>query len=1317
MYRFWKRSTGAFGGGAPFLSADLLSTAVAAGVGELTVPAIGDADYNRLSLDNEGIWRPVLAEELRQKGQRRVENLVEFSEDFSQSAWVKGRCTATTDTITCNSTNVSGFTVRSNTVSSGGTNHIFAVEMKKGTNDFGLMVVWDNSANGCRAWFDLDTGVIGSVNAFGSGFTTANSAMQDMGDGWFRCYMMATNTAGTVVGQIYPSVPADLDFDGTDGDVGYLRKAQLEDSTGRTDTTTPSEYISTGVGTGSELVTNGDFTDNTDDWTASAGGILTVDTQRAKLTNDGTGSNVARMSQPMTTVIGGTYIAEVEGTIGTLTLTLAVSNNADLSSAITTDTSASSGKLTLTFVATATTTYVGASNSAVNANGHNFYDDFTFKQIDHGANVDGVAYYTTENGNTVSSNVVTEAQGAAIAITPPQYVELSGNSGSYVSTPDSAAVSITGDIDIVCTGVASNDFTSTQQFLASKSVSSGSQRSYFVSIEVNGTVTLGISTAGSSFDASVTTTTAPTLTDGANNTIRVTRVAATGSVEFIINGVSFETKVGTTGNIFDSTAPLLIGGISATGSFAGGVATVKIYNGIDGTLAAEFNAADGNWQTPKTVPSGYQSADLPGASGDYISTPDSADLDVLGDATWIVYATADDWTPAATMEFQSRWGVSVAASSWLFRLNTDGTLALIISDGSTGPAATSSAATGISDGVGSWIKATRAKVGGVTKFYLSSQANTVNPLTITNWAQLGTDQAVHADTDINASAKILEVGSQTSGTLNLFTGEISRSIFLSGINGTLVADFNANDYVSGTTLRSSETLELWTLNGNASILGQYTVNGDAYLETDNTDGSPELIVNGTFDTNVDGWTETGGVGSISWDAGALKITNGASETVADMDAPIATVVGQEYIFSVENPAASDGTIRIKVGTSLGGGQYADLNTIAVGDTSVVKILATSTALYVRLQTATATASATRLMDNVTVKPVAINYYAPLGYMAQGTAVELSGYSADLTNASWANTASVAQDEVGLTGQPNEAFTVTDASAIVADDIRHGTVTVSGTDTYYVMARVKYDAAPSVYPRIFIQMSNGGCAVNQALVLDPSDGSYVETATAGEIISVIRNGDFWEVLQAVTDNASGNLQVLVIIDPAYNSDGTVTEDVTAQGSTVFASCELYKTTWSYQPLLTTGGSTKTLSNDEGATLDLANFNDSAGSMEFVLTPEFDTAPTSGTGAVTPNATAFQFVYFTTSGARSITLRNGAVIDSVSNAWVLGDTITIKARWGGGTMRLSVDGTLADEGAYDGSFSPSGAITLFLGLTLGAEMKDLKIWSTDLSNDWL
>jgi hypothetical protein len=67
----------------------------------------------------------------------------------------------------------------------------------------------------------------------------------------------------------------------------------------------------------------------------------------------------------------------------------------------------------------------------------------------HGAMVDGVKYFSTLNGNTVSSNVVTEATGAAINSSNAKFGVLPGVAGSYFSTPSNANLLLTGDMTIV----------------------------------------------------------------------------------------------------------------------------------------------------------------------------------------------------------------------------------------------------------------------------------------------------------------------------------------------------------------------------------------------------------------------------------------------------------------------------------------------------------------------------------------------------------------------------------------------------------------------------------------------------------------------------------------------------------------------------------------------------------------------------------------------------------------------------------------------------------------------------------------------------
>lgn len=58
----------------------------------------------------------------------------------------------------------------------------------------------------------------------------------------------------------------------------------------------------------------------------------------------------------------------------------------------------------------------------------------------------------------------------------------------------------------------------------------------------------------------------------------------------------------------------------------------------------------------------------------------------------------------------------------------------------------------------------------------------------------------------------------------------------------------------------------------------------------------ELVTNGSFDTDIAGWTDgSTGTGSISWDAGAIVLTNGGSSSDQGMASQnIVTVTGQTY---------------------------------------------------------------------------------------------------------------------------------------------------------------------------------------------------------------------------------------------------------------------------------------------------------------------------------------------------------------------------------------------------------------------------------------
>lgn len=350
-----------------------------------------------------------------------------------------------------------------------------------------------------------------------------------------------------------------------------------------------------------------------------------------------------------------------------------------------------------------------------------------------------------------------------------------------------------------------------------------------------------------------------------------------------------------------------------------------------------------------------------------------------------------------------------------------------------------------------------------------------------------------------------------------------------------------------------------------------------------------------------------------------------------------------------------------------------------------------------------------------------------GAFFEGAATELSGASADLTNATyWAlyngGPDSTAKDATGLSGASNEAFTISRTSTDTwSRSLRRVLTITSGSSTYYAVFRVGYEASPTSYPAFQISLT-GGTSRHQNIIIDRSDGSYVSSSTDGAVVSVTRRQgpfDHWEIILSVTDNSSGNNQSTLWIWPCRNLDGSTATNDTATGSCVVASAELYKTYYSFSPILTTGGTTKTRLSDASATLPFTWANvDAAGSVEFTFTPHFIDALASNGGVITPNASDLTKLIYIPTTAKAITIADGTNTDTATTAWAtVSDTTAIKMRWGSSTMQFSVDGSAQGSTSFDGSFNGSGAVTLFKSLLMSGAIKDVTFHNTDLGDGWL
>jgi hypothetical protein len=181
-----------------------------------------------------------------------------------------------------------------------------------------------------------------------------------------------------------------------------------------------------------------------------------------------------------------------------------------------------------------------------------------------------------------------------------QWGQLPGTSGSYFSTPDSVTNSITGDIDIRVQCSLPDWTPASETTLVAKYVLGGQGAWDFAVVgSSSGNLVLYTSPDGTTARTH-SSTVATGITDGAIKWLRATRSASTGVVNFYLSDdgetwTALGTPVaGTVEGIFNSTAGVEVGAINngnttyATGNFY----AAKVYNGIDGTLAVNFDADD-----------------------------------------------------------------------------------------------------------------------------------------------------------------------------------------------------------------------------------------------------------------------------------------------------------------------------------------------------------------------------------------------------------------------------------------------------------------------------------------------------------------------------------------------------------------------------------------------------------------------------------------------------------------------------------------------------------------------------------------------------
>ncbi len=297
---------------------------------------------------------------------------------------------------------------------------------------------------------------------------------------------------------------------------------------------------------------------------------------------------------------------------------------------------------------------------------------------------------------------------------------------------------------------------------------------------------------------------------------------ATGQVNLQLNGILF-TRAGVFPTGAVNAQPVTLNGVLFTRAPTFPVGDVSLAGGdqtINGVLFAKA----------PTFPTGQinlrifgpgQFLDLPNITGNYTSTPDTAALDITGDID-IQALVAVPWSGAGgTNSIVAK--LTSGQSSYAIEIRGTGALRLTWSEDGTAfkfEEATVDPDATLADGALQWIRATLDVDNGASgydvKFYLGGDA------LVPVWVQLGATVTGGATTSIFAGTALLFFGANGFNS-NWGNGDFYRGLVKDGIDGTLVADFNAEDFNLGDTDTDTavdSTGKTWTIFGtDAFIVG------------------------------------------------------------------------------------------------------------------------------------------------------------------------------------------------------------------------------------------------------------------------------------------------------------------------------------------------------------------------------------------------------------------------------------------------------------------------------------------------------------------
>lgn len=195
-----------------------------------------------------------------------------------------------------------------------------------------------------------------------------------------------------------------------------------------------------------------------------------------------------------------------------------------------------------------------------------------------------------------------------------------------------------------------------------------------------------------------------------------------------------------------------------------------------------------------------------------------------------------------------------------------------------------------------------------------------------------------------------------------------------------------------------------------------------------------------------------------------------------------------------------------------------------------------------------------------------------------------------SGANWSGTATVALDATGADGVANKAATITDSDGAATQNVQQNITIGNNNADHAIFWLIAKDSDTSRFPLFNFQLT-GGTPLSQQLVLNTTDGTFVEPVSDGDV-EVLDKGEWWLVYMHMQNNSSGNTNLRYQMFPAWNTDGTVTQDVSATGSIIYDFGQVELQSLGVSSPIETGASAVTRSADDVTAAISGGLNNSA-----------------------------------------------------------------------------------------------------------------------------